>query len=228
MNRRETAESTECLDVAGCTGPDSEPVRAAAKNLPKMKVGYLYFIQCNGPTGPVKIGYAKDVDARLSNIRMSNPYPLALLASVHIENPDIVEGQLHTRLAKSRLRGEWFACTPELLAITELATSHVHERLDARVTGREDPPVPPEFSVAPWGETEPIDQKISAHCRLMIERIRFDQREAREASDQRRRESLSYAPKRERAEKPKPESKAKPADLEPGVFVWRGKIRKSA
>ena len=83
------------------------------------KSRYVYFIQC-GKTGPIKIGYANDVKARLATLQTASPFDLRLLAT--IKGRPSLERQLHNRFAGDRLRGEWFLPTSELLAfVSEVA-----------------------------------------------------------------------------------------------------------
>lgn len=77
----------------------------------------VYFIQCNGADGPVKIGIAVDPQRRLSELRIGCPYPMELLATAVVEDADLAERRLHMRFAARRIHGEWFECHPQLLEI---------------------------------------------------------------------------------------------------------------
>lgn len=74
---------------------------------------HLYFIQCGGEDGPIKIGKGTVPRTRLSSLQSGCPYELRLLAVIPTaagsENP------LHERFAAYHIRGEWFRCNPELL-----------------------------------------------------------------------------------------------------------------
>lgn len=72
----------------------------------------VYFIQA-GEDGPVKIGTAEDVAARLSELQTGSPAPLQLLGYVSGGRAD--EQMLHRRFAALRMRGEWFSPAPELI-----------------------------------------------------------------------------------------------------------------
>jgi hypothetical protein len=74
----------------------------------------VYFIQAV-QGGPIKIGVAEDVDARLSALQTGSPLPLRVLAILP-SSGRYGEAQLHQRFAATRLHGEWFEATPELLA----------------------------------------------------------------------------------------------------------------
>jgi hypothetical protein len=78
---------------------------------------YIYFIICCA-TGAVKIGRADDVKKRLSGLQISSPGKLSLLC--HFRAPSVFEGVLHTIFSKSRIRGEWFSITDELLDLAEI------------------------------------------------------------------------------------------------------------
>lgn len=67
----------------------------------------VYFIQV-GHDGPVKIGQTQgDARDRLIGIQVGCPYELRLLRAVE-DATDGLEGELHERFARHRIRGEWF------------------------------------------------------------------------------------------------------------------------
>lgn len=78
----------------------------------------VYFVQ-QGASGPIKIGKAANVAARIASLQTANPYPLTLLgtAAGGIER----ERELHERFAADRLHGEWFAPSLALLDFIESA-----------------------------------------------------------------------------------------------------------
>lgn len=69
--------------------------------LPKAK--HTYFIQM-GKRGPIKIGTAFDVYARLTSLQTSSPSKLRIVGYVEKN----VEKHLHEMFASHRIRGEWF------------------------------------------------------------------------------------------------------------------------
>jgi Meiotically Up-regulated Gene 113 (MUG113) protein len=75
----------------------------------------VYFIQCNGDDGPVKIGIAVDPNRRLSELRIGCPYPMRLLGVGAFPDADLAERALHARFHNARIHGEWFKCGPVLL-----------------------------------------------------------------------------------------------------------------
>lgn len=76
----------------------------------------IYFVICKA-TGAVKIGRADNVKNRLSSLQISTPNELAVLG--YFRAPAVFEGVLHTIFASSRLRGEWFSITDDLLDLVE-------------------------------------------------------------------------------------------------------------
>ncbi|NVD45840.1 GIY-YIG nuclease family protein [Qipengyuania atrilutea] len=82
------------------------------RNKPK---GAIYYVSA-GHEGPIKIGFAgcsSGLSERLRGLQTACPYHLVALAAR--EGSVFDEGQLHERFAKSRLRGEWFMRTPQLM-----------------------------------------------------------------------------------------------------------------
>jgi hypothetical protein len=73
----------------------------------------LYAIQV-GDDGPVKLGTAGDPVARLRVLQTAHDTRLHLRAAWPGERVD--EQALHARFSADRLHGEWFGCTPELIA----------------------------------------------------------------------------------------------------------------
>ena len=79
--------------------------------------GYVYFLH-EGDTGPIKIGYSRDPNERMLAFRgRSNAAPLKLLATVRGSYSR--EALLHVQFAKSRINGEWFSPSTELIALIQ-------------------------------------------------------------------------------------------------------------
>ena len=79
----------------------------------------IYFIRC-GKKGPIKIGYAKDVEKRMADLQIGNPYQLFLIAAVPVKSMahgKQVEKWLHQRFKTQHIRGEWFRPTIKLKPI---------------------------------------------------------------------------------------------------------------
>ena len=66
----------------------------------------VYFVQ-SGESGPIKIGVAVDVAARIAVLQTATPTPLELLGVVPRGGREL-ERLLHKELAEDRLTGEWF------------------------------------------------------------------------------------------------------------------------
>lgn len=76
----------------------------------------LYFVRCLS-TRHVKIGVAKDAQARLGMLQVGSPTVLSLELSVPYA--EVLEKFLHKKFVDSHVRGEWFASTPELESLIE-------------------------------------------------------------------------------------------------------------
>jgi hypothetical protein len=75
----------------------------------------IYFIR-SGEAGPVKIGHTDgEVSARLSNLQVGCPEPLAVAAA--LPGGPAVERWLHEALSHLRVRGEWFKEKGELAVL---------------------------------------------------------------------------------------------------------------
>ena len=80
---------------------------------PKHGGSRVYFAQSTAG-GPIKIGYSASPEARVASLECGSPFPLRVLKT--IPGDAKVERSLHDRFAAHRLRGEWFAPHPDLLA----------------------------------------------------------------------------------------------------------------
>lgn len=74
--------------------------------------GFVYFIQ--GSTGgAIKIGYAKNVEARLKTLQTGYPDTLVILCAVPASPTN--EKYLHEKFKYHKLHGEWFKPVPEIM-----------------------------------------------------------------------------------------------------------------
>jgi len=72
----------------------------------------VYFI--SNSHGSVKIGNTSASPVqRLAMLRAGSPYPLKLMAVIHTTSHKRLEAELHSRFAKQRLEGEWFAMSDQ-------------------------------------------------------------------------------------------------------------------
>lgn len=84
----------------------------------------VYLIQAGGKKGAVKIGVAKDVHRRLSQLQTGNHLPLNLIAFIPCENrseAEKLERWLHYKLRRFNIQGEWFSKKVNLKYVNELA-----------------------------------------------------------------------------------------------------------
>lgn len=75
----------------------------------------VYFIRAS--TGAIKIGFAVDPVVRMHSLQTSNPERLELLGS--FAGTIAQERALHDRLKASRLHGEWFSPSEEVLSVVD-------------------------------------------------------------------------------------------------------------
>jgi hypothetical protein len=85
--------------------------RKRAGEVPSSYDTNIYFLR--DPDGAIKIGKAVDVKKRIQSLQGGNPRQLTTLLVV--QAPRRLEFELHRRFKASRLQGEWFASSPELL-----------------------------------------------------------------------------------------------------------------
>ena len=83
--------------------------------------GWVYFA-ASGEDGPVKIGWAKDPEKRLHSLQTGHPEELDLIAL--IPGTRHLEADIHRRLWKSRLRGEWFDRSATMRLVRPVVSSH--------------------------------------------------------------------------------------------------------
>jgi len=110
----------------------------------RTREGWIYFVQAESG-GPIKIGFAADVFARLADLQSASPLTLRLLAGRSAEFWQ--EKRLHERHKAHRLHGEWFAPHDDVLrdvaaakagpqpapALKTPAESHKDEEADAQL-----------------------------------------------------------------------------------------------
>lgn len=70
----------------------------------------VYFAQAGDR---IKIGWSRNVAARIAKLQTGNPEPIILLATR--PGGRSLEQELHDRFAEARLTGEWFSSSPDLL-----------------------------------------------------------------------------------------------------------------
>jgi hypothetical protein len=83
-----------------------EEIRRLATQAVENTRGFIYAIG-GGPF--IKIGHARDVDSRLSQLQTGSPFDLVVLERCECNYPDVLEGLWHKRLRKYRKQGEWYS-----------------------------------------------------------------------------------------------------------------------
>lgn len=76
--------------------------------------GRVYFVRAGEY---VKIGFSTDAKSRIDSLQTGQPYDLECLCL--IRGSRSTESKLHTRFAKSHVRGEWFSQSEELMQYIE-------------------------------------------------------------------------------------------------------------
>ena len=87
---------------------------------------YVYFIQA-GEDGPIKIGFAKHVGARLSTLQTDNHCELRILGVCNGDRD--CEARTHQQFRMDHIRGEWFRPTKALLNHISTLSQHPHHDL---------------------------------------------------------------------------------------------------
>ena len=87
--------------------------------------GWVYFVQAS--SGPIKIGWTKDIRERLKMLQANNFDTLTCIGAA--EGSTVDEAQFHRRFGKHLIRGEWFQPAPEILE----AARSVRQRPDAEI-----------------------------------------------------------------------------------------------
>ncbi len=73
---------------------------------------YIYFIRAGKlKKDPIKIGLAKNIEKRLADLQVANPYQLQLIMAFPTnsrKHAEMVEKRLHRYFKHKHIRGEWF------------------------------------------------------------------------------------------------------------------------
>lgn len=77
---------------------------------------HVYFVQV-GESGPIKIGTATDVARRIQSIQCAHHEPVKVLGVM--EGGLKKERDMHGKFAESRIRGEWFKPTSDIIEFVE-------------------------------------------------------------------------------------------------------------
>jgi len=100
----------------------------------KLNSGFIYFLRSGDL---IKIGFATNVQRRISSLQIANPAPLVLLATM--KGSPRREKQLHHRFRSLRVSGEWFSPGANLLKFIKIVQEQTatgmmngNERLESK------------------------------------------------------------------------------------------------
>jgi hypothetical protein len=74
--------------------------------------GYVYFITCEQPDFPIKIGFASEVMRRMGSLQSGLPYPINIL--FWMPGNRKIERTFNRQFASINIRGEWFKNHPAI------------------------------------------------------------------------------------------------------------------
>lgn len=74
----------------------------------------VYLVRA-GENGPVKIGRTANVPARMQQLQVGHPEPLALIRTV--DGGAGVETWFHRKFSADHIRGEWFRFSPDMTTV---------------------------------------------------------------------------------------------------------------
>ena len=122
----------------------------------------VYFLgEDDNGCSPIKVGVAKDIGRRKSDLQTGNPLELKLLGWITSADDFETERDLHRRLASRRGRGEWFYIEPAdvLPFLMEVGQrGFVAKNADAfEITGYDRDAIPEYLGVWEWADLE-IDE----------------------------------------------------------------------
>lgn len=90
-----------------------------------MAEGVVYFVQ-GLQTEYVKIGFAADFYARLSQLKSAGADPIHVLGIMTVSEPRVVERKLHKKFRADRVHHEWFRPSQALIRYIAEHTEFVY------------------------------------------------------------------------------------------------------
>jgi Meiotically up-regulated gene 113 len=100
--------------VVEIAGVMCAPPSYAFREIREIGPGRVYFVGANENDAPIKIGFTTgSADDRRRQLQTGHPLPLVLWAVLDADFR--YERKIHDRFRASRLQGEWFKRTPDLL-----------------------------------------------------------------------------------------------------------------
>jgi len=109
----ENVTHVSALYCVGCREKYLEKALARFPEPPKGKT-WIYFMR-SGEDGPIKIGQSIDPTERAVYLQTGSAEKLWIETAM-LGAPEI-EGRLHARFVKHRIRGEWFKPVPDIQAL---------------------------------------------------------------------------------------------------------------
>ena len=100
----------------------------------------VYFIQCNGKNGPIKIGVTSQLKERLETLQTGNPYELRLITSIKLRNMEeafSLEKKLHKKFRRFLIRGEWFSSKIRISDVWEIQERKKNSRALKKIINNE-------------------------------------------------------------------------------------------
>lgn len=111
------------------TAEGRERRRQLARKTPTTHMdGYVYILE--SANGLYKIGRASNAERRIKNIWTQSPVDLWAVCIIKTENRYELECQLHERFRSQRVKGEWFALTPEDVEYVKHFANHPMSKED--------------------------------------------------------------------------------------------------
>ena len=86
-------------------------------------MGWIYLVRAKKGNGPIKIGWSSRPTERLRLMHWGSPVELEFIDLRW--GPRIFEAEIHRKLRKHKLRGEWYSLAPKEL---EDLLVFIHER----------------------------------------------------------------------------------------------------
>lgn len=106
-------EAKALLDEALKRHPEFTRQVPVGRAIPLERQMTIYFVTCQYPDFPIKIGIAVNVRRRVNGLQTALPYPVVVLGTV--KGSIVNERFIHRDFHRLRLQGEWFRRDPALL-----------------------------------------------------------------------------------------------------------------